>query len=420
MRESHPARAIVGEVNSYLAGRCIVLGITGSVSAYRSIDLGRWLVRRGARVIFASSRAALDLIGEKLMYWATGEKPVTTLTGEVEHVELARECDGMILAPATLNSIVKLSLGVADSPVTLIGVTLLGEGKRVVVVPAMHANMERTRQYREAINRLKEMGVLVIPPQRVGDLAKYPPVEIVGRASAAFISRGRDLVGKRVLVTAGATREWLDPVRFISNPSSGRMGFEVAIEAWARGADVYLVHGHVEVSLPHMCRRIPVNGTYDMCRTVRRLTEEIGFDYFISTAAPVDFKPAATEAVKIKSGQSLELLLVPTPKVLEAARGRVKRIVAFAAETMPDREELIKSAREKMEKYSADIIVANDVSSRDAGFASDLLDAVILWRHEDRLVVDDLGKVNKELLARRIIDTLVVIEEVGSHDADNA
>jgi len=410
----HPSKAIVGSVNNYLTGKCIILAVTGSVAAYKSLDLARWLMRRGARVVFAASSAALELVGEKLLHWASGEPPITRLTGETEHILYARGCDGLIVAPATLNTLVKASHGIADSLVPLLAVSMLGMGKPVVFVPAMHGNMASTPQYRRAISELQSYGALIVPPLIVEGIAKYPPVEVTGRVSAAFITRGRDLAGMKAVVTAGATREWIDPVRFISNPSSGRMGFEIAAELWARGASVTLIHGHMSGIAPHMVNRVHIGTTKEMRSAVESAIGN-GIDIFVSTAAPADFAPAEKRSAKIKSGERLTLELEPTPKVVEAAVGRARRIILFAAETVQARDELLSRALEKMGKYGADITVANNVSGRDAGFGADKLDAIIIWSMGGGIFAEDVGKINKELLARRIIDTLLLIERGGEH-----
>ncbi len=154
----HPSKDITGSVNRYLAGHCIVLGVTGSVSLYRSLDLARWLMRRGARVRVVMTSAAADLLSPEMFHWATGEEVVTRVTGRVEHVALARECDAMVVAPASLSTLAKIAWGVADNSVVLTALAMRGEGKGVVVVPAMHGNMEKSPGYREAVASLSEQG----------------------------------------------------------------------------------------------------------------------------------------------------------------------------------------------------------------------------------------------------------------------
>ena len=402
----HPTEAIKGSASRRLQGRCILVGVTGSVAAYKAIDTARWLVRRGASVRFVATREALEFVGEKLLHWASGEPPITGLSGEVEHITHALGCDGMLVAPCTLSTLVKISLGITDNPVALTAVSILGTGKPLVVSPAMHANMMNTPQYREAVRRL-EGHTLIVPPRVEEGVAKYPDPLLLARIVAALVERGRDMAGLRVLVTAGATREWLDPVRYITNPSSGLMGYELAVAAWARGAKVYLVHGNMRVDPPHVTENIRVETTADMRRAVERIVDA-GVDIVIASAAPVDFTPERRVEAKIRSGSPLDLRLVPTPKVVEGLSDRVGVLVVFAAETASEREDLVRSGLEKMDKYGADIVVANRVGTPTAGFSADALDAVIIWRHGGRVIVEDLGNIKKDSIAQRILDTALL------------
>ena len=399
----HPSLDIVGEANNYLGGKCVLVGVTSSVAAYKAIDLARWLMRRGAKVRVLMTPKASRLISPTLFHWATASKPITRLTGDVEHIALARECHGMVIAPATLATMAKIASGIGDNPVTLTAISMLGYGKPVTVAPAMHANLARSRSYVKIINELMDLGVVVIPPLFEGGVAKMADISLIGRVTAAVVSRERDLAGKRVLVTAGPTREWIDKVRFVSNPSSGIMGVEVAIEAWARGAVVDLVHGPLKTIKPHMVNTYEVETTEEMADRIRVLTSETEYDALVAAAAPVDFKPEARYEGKIRSGSTIELKLVPTPKTLESIVIRPRVLVAFAAEVVSglNLKKLIEVSREKIEKYGADILVSNIVGVEEVGFSSDKSAAVIL---EKGGKVIELGVVHKEELARTIMD----------------
>lgn len=376
----------------------MALGVTGSVAAYKSVDLARWLIRRGARVRVVLTSEAERFVGRDLFHWATGETVLTALSGEVEHISLARSCDGVVVAPATLSTMAKIAYGIVDNPVALLAVSALGMGKRVMVVPAMHENMMRTRQYAAAVSELRASGVFVVPPRLEEGVAKYPDPLLLARLAAAFVDRGLDLAGARVLVTAGPTREWIDMVRFISNPSSGSMGVEVALEAYARGATVDLVHGPLRVEAPHVVESHYTETTEDMAEAVARLTAAREYDAVVAAAAPADYRPAGRFEGKIRSGQRLRLELEPTPKVISSIRRRPRVLVAFAAE--PDEDALVDYAVRKMEAYGADLVVANLVGPR-RGFGEESLRAVLVRRGGE---VEDLGLVQKEELARRIID----------------
>ena len=396
----HPSRGIVGAVNRYLEGHIVMLGVTASVSSYKSVDTARWLMRRGAQVIPVMTPEATKYVGPILFHWATGVEPIVELTGETEHVGLVEKVSSVVIAPATLSTIAKVAYGVGDTSVSMVAISALGYGKRVAFVPAMHDNLYNAEQYRRARAILEEMGAKIVPPLLEEGVAKYPPPELVGRVAAAFTSRGEDLKGMRVLVTGGPTREWIDRVRFISNPSSGIMGVELAAEAWARGATVDFVHGPLKTSAPHFVNSFRVETTAEMAERVAELSEKNAYDIAVFAAAPVDFAPAELYEGKIRSGRELQLLLKPTVKVLSSLRSRPKAVIAFAAESTMEEEKLVEAAREKLSKYSADLVVANSVGYAGTGFASETDRAILVSRSEAR----SLGLMHKELLARLIFD----------------
>lgn len=397
----HPVEDIRGEVNRYLDGKCIILGVTGSIAAYRSIDTARWLIRRGARVVPVLTWEAAKLVTPTMLHWATGEEALVDFTGETEHIRLARECDSMLVAPATLSTIAKIAYGIVDNPVALTAVSLMGYGKPLAVAPAMHSNMAKTKQYVEAVGALEAMGVLVVPPVWSGYAAKYPSPGLLGRVMAALTSRGRDATGLSLLVTAGPTREWIDRVRYISNPSSGMMGVEVAVEAWARGARVDLVHGPMSVEAPHFTRNHRVESTRDMAERVRELTSATQYDAMVAAAAPSDFMPRERHEGKYRSGRPLTLALEPTPKVIGSLARRPRVLVAFAAEVVGGLDELRERAMEKLGSMGADMLVANIVGRSGTGFASSMDEVVVLAQGGEVLYS---GVIHKEELARLIVD----------------
>ncbi len=396
-----PVRDIEGSVNRYLEGKTLILGLTGSVAAYKAVDTARWLIRRAATVIPVMTFEARKYVGVDLLHWATGVKPLLELTGETEHIGLVKASNAMLVAPATLSTMSKIAHGIADNPVALMTISAIGFKKPTIIVPAMHSNMAETPQYSNAVEALEASGALIVPPRLEESTAKYPEPELVARIAAAAASRGFDMKGLRVLVTAGPTREWIDRVRFISNPSSGKMGVEVAVEAWARGARVDLIHGPLTVNVPHMVNAVKVETTEEMYRAVSKLTEEREYDVIVAAAAPVDFTPRESYEGKIKSGVELTLNLKPTPKVLEGLKRKPKVLVAFAAEHTTSREKLVEAAREKMAKYSANIVIANPVGFPGTGFSSDMNTALIAKQGEGERL---LGSIHKEILARLILD----------------
>jgi len=401
----HPVEHIRGSVSNYLFNKCIILGITGSVAAYRAIDTARWLIRRGARVVPVLTKVSSELLGRALLKWATGEEPIENLTGDTEHIDLAESCDVMVVAPATLSTISKIANGIADNPVALTAISIMGMKKPVVVVPTMHYNMLSTLQYESSIATLKRMDVTIIPPKVIEDVAKYPDPALVGRIVATLALRKKDLDGLKVIVTAGASREWLDPVRFISNPSSGKMGLELALEAYARGAEVYFLHGSLSFESPHIFKNYYCESTEDFANMLESLTDRERFDVIISAAALADFKPEVTWDRKIKSGSEINIKLLPTSKALLSIKKRPRILVGFAAETLKTYEELELKARKKIEKYNLDVIVANFVGKETSGFGSDYIEGLIGFK--GRKVSRRLKRMLKEEASRIIIDEIV-------------
>ncbi|MGC9209723.1 MAG: bifunctional phosphopantothenoylcysteine decarboxylase/phosphopantothenate--cysteine ligase CoaBC [Acidilobus sp.] len=401
----HPSLDIVETISSELRGRCIALGVTASASIYRALDTARSLMRRGADVRVIMTKEASRLVSPTLFEWATGHKAIVDIGGEIEHVELSRDCSGLLVAPATYSTLSKIAYGIADNPVSLTAVTMMGYGKPVAVVPAMHEGMERSPQYKDIEERLRSQGVLIIPPRVVEGAAKYPNPYLVARVFTGFVLRGLDLKGARVLVTAGATRSWVDRVRFVTNPSSGRMGVEVATEAFARGAEVDLVYGSVDVEIPHFIRSYAVETTEQMADKVRELTSKEEYDVIVGAAAPLDFRVKEPFEGKLKSEGTYTITLEPSPKVLSSIARRPKVLVSFAADVVNNDNELISSAVEKASKYGADLVVANPVNVGSYGFAS-VYDYTVIVRARSKEFVN-LGLQRKEVVARRLLDEVV-------------
>ncbi len=367
----HPVEDIhATEAAGYLEGKCIILGVTGSIAAYRSIDTARWLIRRGARVKPLLTHEAVKLVGRDMWHWATGEEPIVDLSGETEHIELARQCDAMLVAPATLSTMAKIAWGIVDNPVALTAVSLAGYGKPLVIVPAMHWNMYTSNQYKIIEQKLREQDTIIVPPVESGYAAKYPEPWLIARITAAVTLRGQDLKDRRILVTAGPTREWIDSVRYISNPSSGRMGVELAVEAWARGATVDLVHGPLRIDPPYMVNLHQAETTADMAGIIETLTSIYTYDALISAAAPADYTPVEKVHGKIKSGHHIVLRLKPTRQDISSYVNRPRVLVAFAAEVVDTLSQLEVLVREKLERIDADFIVGNIVGAPDSGFTS--------------------------------------------------
>ena len=394
----HPSRAIIGEISRELSGKTVVLGVTGSVSVYKSIDYARALMRRGARVKVVMSKDAERLVSREMFSWATGEEAVTELTWRLEHVELAEEGDALVIAPATANTISKIANGIADTPVTATALNFLGLRKPVIVVPAMHRPMYDALG--PQLERLRSMGVEIVQPKMVKDLAHYPDLDFLADFTVSYLLRGKDLEGMRVLVTAGPTREYLDPVRFVSNPSSGTMGVAIANEAMFRGADVVLVHGPLCTSHKPYVRTVRVETTAEMAEAVEREVNT-GYNIVILAGAPADYRFKSVAGTKLDSSTQVPVAeFERTEKVSARARKPGVFLVGFAAETAKDDNELIEKARKKKEKHGFDMIVANNAFRKDIAFASEYNEVVVVT---DREVVK-LEKDFKTVIARELLD----------------
>lgn len=383
----HPSRDIVGRAARTLLEHHIILGVTSSISLYRSIDLARELMRRGAEVYPVLSPKAAELISPEMWRWATGHKPYVRFAGELGHISLSRRASGMVIAPATANTIAKIAYGIADTSVTLVAHVMIGMGKKVVVVPAMHEPMYRSPVLAEALKRCKEMGVSILPPVIEEGKAKIPSHIFIADKVEATILRGEDLKGVRIVVTAGPTREHLDPVRFISNPSSGKMGVAIASEAYYRGAYTHLIHGPISIQTLPWIKATEVTSAEEMLKAIERAIELENPEAIVLAAAPADFRFSKREASKIPSEEGPpKVKLELTPKIAEHVRRKAPNslIVGFAAETVDSEEELVERAYRKLRKYGFDYIVANYVGKPGTGFGYDT---------DEAMVVDSSGKI---------------------------
>jgi len=405
-----PPDEVRGTRGRTLAGKCVVVGVTGSIAAYRAPDMIREIVRLGADVVAAASKEGLRYVTEEVLSWATGREPVTELSGFSEHTALAEECDAMIIAPATANTIAKLAAGIADTAVTLIALTMLGAGKPVIVVPTMHLSLYTAPQTREALSKLKEAGMWVFPPMIEEGKLKFPPPKELALAVDAAVNRWRDAEGVKLVVTAGPTREYLDRIRFLTNPSSGLMGIAIAREAFLRGADVVLVAGPLREKPPYYLRTINVVTTEEMLSAVIKAVKGTGPQAVVLAAAPSDFRFSKTWEGRLRTTDSpIEVELVPTPKISLKVREIFEGLlIGFAAEYAEgDVDRLIKSAREKLEKRGFDAIAANDVSLEGIGFSSPENEVWLV----DREGIRKIPRSRKEVIARHILD--YIIERVG-------
>jgi phosphopantothenoylcysteine decarboxylase/phosphopantothenate--cysteine ligase len=394
-----------------LQGKCIILGVTGGIAAYKAAELLRLLVKAGAEVHVVMTRNAQEFIAPLTFQTLSGNPVHTELFNllqeqEIGHISLADRADLILIAPATANVIGKVANGIADD---LLTTTIMATRAKVLFAPAMNSNMWENPVYRENHTKLESFGYHFIEPA-YGDLAcgwqgqgKLPdPQQIFNSAQALLGSN--DLAGKTVLVTAGPTREELDPVRFLSNYSSGKMGYAVACAARNRGARVILVSGPVNLCEPRGVEAIQVVSAQEMYQAVMEKAEQA--DLIIKAAAVADFRPVVRGDQKVKKGDS-DTMMVKLQRNLDilAELGQQKGsriLIGFAAET----QELLKHAREKLENKNLDMIVANDVTQEGAGFDGDTNIVRFLTADGN---VEELPQMTKQEVAEVLLDRAVAL-----------
>ncbi len=408
----HPSKDIVESKGTILRGKTICLCLTGSVAVISAPIIARQLMRLGAEVICVMSKAAAELINPALMEWATGNPVIARLTGAVEHVYLAGErprgvgkADLILVCPATANTISKIASGIDDTPVTTVVSTAFGSSLPIVIVPAMHESMYNHPILAKNEKELRKAGIDILAPRISEGKAKIAKIDdVIDRVIDLLVAK-KDLEGKKVLITAGPTREAIDSVRFVSNRSSGKMGIELAKEASARGAEVLLIAGKCMVKIPEYIKTLHVVSTEDFIKTVKDELAYNSYDFFISAAAISDYKPVECIEGKISSDnvQSLQINMMLTPKIIDVARRKDYNlfIVGFKAETNVSKSELINRAYKRLKKSEIDMIVANDIGRDDIGFASKDNEVFII----DKLKhITHVEKNTKRYIASKIID----------------
>ncbi|ASJ03087.1 phosphopantothenoylcysteine decarboxylase [Thermococcus profundus] len=397
----HHVKLIHATKSRKLIGKKIVLAIPGSIAAVECVKLARELIRHGAEVHAVMSENAQKIIHPYSMEFATGNPVVTEITGFIEHVELAgdheNKADLVLVCPATANTISKIACGIDDTPVTTVVTTAFAHTP-IVIAPAMHSTMYDHPIVRENIEKLEKLGVEFIQPRFEEGKAKVASIEEIVYHVIRKLYK-KDLAGKRVLVTAGATREYIDPIRYITNASSGKMGVAMAEEAELRGAEVTLIR--TKGSVPSLVEnQIEVNTVEEMLEAIESELKSKKYDVVVLAAAVSDFRVKEKSRVKIKSGQTLTLELEPTPKIID----RVKELqpdvflVGFKAETGLNEEELINAARKQIERAGSDLVVANTLKA----FGSDENEVLLVGRDFTK----KLPRMDKRKLAERLWDEI--------------
>ena len=393
-----------------LEGKCVVLGITGGIAAYKMADTARLLVKQGAEVHVVMTENAAKFITPLTFETLTNQRCVVDTFArdfqyDVAHVSLAKAADLILIAPATANVIAKLAHGIADDMLTT---TLLACQCPKIFAPAMNTRMYQNPIVQDNISTLKDYGMEVIVPASgylaCGDTGegKMPEPEVLYEAVVRALTP-KDLAGKKVLVTAGPTQERLDPVRYISNHSTGKMGYAIALSAVRRGADVTLVSGKTNLQAPTGVRFVPVVSAADMAEAVKAAAFEQ--DIIIKAAAVADYRPSVTadEKMKKKDGE-LSIALERTEDILawlgnHRQEGQI--LCGFSMET----ENLLENSRAKLEKKKIDMIVANSLRQEGAGFGTDTNVVTLLTKEG----AEELPLLSKEEVADRLLDRLLAL-----------
>lgn len=360
-----------------LNGKTVVLGVTGGIAAYKAVEIASRLVKKGADVFVIMTESATKFVTPLTFQEITKNPVVSDMWGEVkhwhvEHIALATKADYFLIAPATANCIGKMAHGIADDMLTT---TVMATTAPIIIAPAMNTNMYQHAATQDNLAILKRRGCYIITPASgmlacgVEGIGRLPEPSVIVDEVAALASAKQDLIGKRILVTAGGTHEPLDPVRFIGNRSSGKMGYAVAEAAQARGAEVILVSGPTALARPQGVQFVSVETTKEMFDAVMDAFDSV--DVVIKAAAVADYRPKICAEQKIKKNDSeFTVVLEKNPDILfhlgqNKKEGQI--LVGFAAET----NDLIKHAKQKIEKKNLDMIVANDVTAKGAGFNVD-------------------------------------------------
>ena len=401
-------------MSSEMKKPCVVLGVTGGIAVYKACELLRLLQKRGIDVFVVMTQNACRFVAPLTFETLSGH-PVAVdtfdrpQTWEVEHIALAKRADLFLIAPATANIIGKMACGIADD---MLSTTVMATRAPVLVAPAMNTGMWENAAVQQNVETLRARGVEIVAPVS-GHLAcgdsgagKLEDVEVIAERACEMLFAKKDMEGLRVMVTAGPSREALDPVRYISNRSSGKMGYAIAQAAQKRGAEVTLLSGPVAIEAPLGVKLVPFTTTQELLDRANELAREQ--DLLIQAAAPADYraKEIAPQKIKKQGGEPMTFTLVENPDVA-ATLGKAKRsgqvFVGFAAET----NDVLAHAKDKLTRKNLDMIVANDVTRPGAGFDVDT-NIVTLITKDGQEALPMMSKVE---VAQRILDRALALRK---------
>lgn len=394
-----------------LKGKNIILGVTGGIAAYKAADLASKLFQAGAKVSVVMTWEATEFISPKTFEALTGNPVIIEMFGPnassgITHITLADAADVVVIVPATANIIAKITSGIADDMLTCV---VLATKAPVVVSPAMHNNMYLNPVTQENIDKLIKRGFTVIPAAR-GRLAsgtlgygRLPDTPEIMGIIQQILGKNGDLAKKSIIVTAGGTQEDIDPVRYISNRSSGKMGYAIVEAARDRGADVTLITTPTALAIPVGIKAIEVKSALQMRDAVNKATAK--GDVLIMAGAVADYMPEKSAGQKIKKGDgSLTLQLIKTPDILSEVKGKCIKI-GFAAET----QDLLVNAKKKLTSKNCDMFVANDVTREGSGFGTDTNKVTFIFKNGKQ---EDLPLMSKREVADKLLDRIVKMMKV--------
>lgn len=399
-------------MSSEMKKPCVVLGVTGGIAVYKACELLRLLQKRGIDVFVVMTQNACRFVAPLTFETLSGH-PVAVdtfdrpQTWEVEHIALAKRADLFLIAPATANIMGKMACGIADD---MLSTTVMATRAPVLVAPAMNTGMWENAAVQQNVKTLRARGVEIVAPVS-GHLAcgdsgagKLEDVEVIAERACELLFAKKDMEGLRVMVTAGPSREALDPVRYISNRSSGKMGYAIAQAAQKRGAEVTLLSGPVAIEAPQGVKLVPFTTTQELLDRASELAREQ--DLLIQAAAPADYraKEVAPQKIKKQGGEPMTFTLVENPDVA-ATLGKTKRsgqvFVGFAAET----NDVLAHAKDKLARKNLDMIVANDVTRPGAGFDVDTNIVTLITKDGQ----EALPMMSKAEVAQRILDRALAL-----------
>lgn len=421
--KQHISKEIIGIHSNILKGKKIVLCITASVAAYKAVDLSRMLMRNGAEVYPVMSKSTKSrLLTEEIMNWATGNKTVSELTSDLEHIALANygKSDIVVVYPCTANTLGKFANGIEDNPVTTVLSVAFGSRIPIVIAPAMHEAMYENIIISENIKKLKSLGVSILEPSITEDKAKVISAETVVQfvIDKIGIKKGKMTSGINVLVTAGSTVEYIDSVRIVTNLSSGKMGLNIAQQCLDKCFNVTFVYGHGSLNIPDDPRMniIRIKTTEEMLKVVKeRILNEKQHIVF-HAAAVADFSilhssKKMPNKMDTRNGTKT-IKLVPTTKIVDKIKQFDNKIflVAFKAEYGISKELLVKRALAKLNECNGDLVVANDVSRKGCDFGSDTNEVYIINKEKE---IIHIPLESKKEIARNLLE--IVCKKLKIH-----